>query len=183
MHAYTSGAPLGDLIVALAWSSLFRRQTREKEEENDIKRNSSARDEGSSKGEWITRVVTSVSRRRASRKCRLASRNNHARVASTLYAALRAEMGKMTRRADKKRTMFSALGRFTDLRLQIRAACASQQRRSLLNERAESRASENEFQRVYVQTKKHFIQSNPDANTSATNEKSACAHVKNEEIK
>ena len=57
-----------NLFVALAsWhsTSLFRRQTREKEEGNEMKRNAGARDEGSPKGEWITRVVTSVSRRRA----------------------------------------------------------------------------------------------------------------------
>ena len=46
-----------------------------------------------------TRGVTSVSRRRASRKTSLESRYSHARIASTLYVALRVETDATTRRA------------------------------------------------------------------------------------
>ena len=69
-----TGAPMGDLFVALTrhssafLSSLFRRETKEKEEGNEMKRSASARDEGSTNGERITRASTrpqSVSRRRS----------------------------------------------------------------------------------------------------------------------
>ena len=38
--------------------ALFRRRTRKKGDGNDIKRSAGARDEGSPKGEWITRVAS-----------------------------------------------------------------------------------------------------------------------------
>ena len=98
---------VANLFVALAsWHSfaLFRRQTREKEGGNETKRIASARDEGSPKGEGITRVVTSASRRRASRKTPSESRKSHTRIASTLFAVLRAarRTRRRTRRARTK---------------------------------------------------------------------------------
>ena len=52
--------------------------------------------------------------RASSRPCHVAAYREKVvwRVETTTRGLLRREMGKMTRRADKKRTMFSALGRF-----------------------------------------------------------------------
>ena len=141
LHHWGPQLRVANLFVVLAsWHSfaLFRRQTREKEEGNETNRIASARDEGSPKGEGITRVVTSASRHRASRKTPSESRNSHTRIASTLFAVLPGiypwfyaprDGHDNAPRADEasKRTLFSAL---TNWPLGIGAARASQQQRS-----------------------------------------------------
>ena len=86
------------------YSSLFRRETKEKEEGNEMKRSAIARDEGSTNGERITRASSrprTVSRRRSQQK--VAREKKHLRARSMSFSVLRQDTGiAAARRVDEK---------------------------------------------------------------------------------
>ena len=104
MHAYTTRGPNGG-----TWSSRWPRgilvlsssnfaKLEKKEEGNEMKRNASARDEDRVDASGYAKCDVRFTSPRVAIKTSLESRYSHARIASTLYAALRVETDAKTRR-------------------------------------------------------------------------------------